>query len=117
MARRSSKKKSSPRRRPGKHLRARTTGIRIVNRFAFLILVAMTCVAVAALSVPQVRKLRELKEELTRTENQEHHVVAFKDQKNRELRALQSDPAYLELIARDRLDLQQTGEQIYRINR
>ena len=115
MARRTAKK--TARRRPGKHLRARTTGIRIVNRFAFIVLVATACVAVAALSVPQVRKLRELKEELARTEAQERHVLAYKDQKNRELSALRSDPAYMELIARDRLDLYRTGERVYRIKR
>ena len=106
-----------PSRRPGRSLRARTTGIRIVNRAAFCLLVILACVAVAALSVPQVRKLRELKEELSRSQTKERHVVAIKDQKYRELRALQSDPAYLELIARDRLDLHQTGERIYRIRR
>ena len=115
MARRSPRK--TARRRPGKHLRARTTGIRIVNRVAFVVLVATACVAVAALSVPQVRHLRSLREELTRAQAQERNVLAIKDQKNRELRALQSDPSYLELIARDRLDLYRTGERIYRIKR
>lgn len=106
------------RRRPaGKHLRARTTGIRIVNRVAFACLVAIACVAVAVLSVPQVRKLRALKEELARSHAQEAHVKSYKDQKSRELAALRSDPSYLELIARDRLDLYRSGERIYRIVR
>jgi cell division protein FtsB len=116
MAARSSSAKM--RKRPaGKHLRARTTGIRIVNRVAFTCLVAIVCVAVAVLSVPQVRKLRAMKEELARTIAQETHVRAYKDQKSRELAALRSDPSYLELIARDRLDLYRTGEHIYRIKR
>lgn len=104
-------------RRPSRHLRARTTGIRIVNRVAFVVLLTIACVAVAVLSVPQVRELRRLKEELARTEAQERHVLSYKDQKTRELRALQSDPAYMEMVARDRLDLYRSGERVYRIKR
>lgn len=102
---------------PGKHLRARTIGIRIVNRVAFGVLVATACVAVVVLSVPQLRKLRSLREELARTQAQETHVLAYRDQKQRELAALRSDPSYLELIARDRLDLQRSGETVFRIKR
>lgn len=121
MARRSpsrrSPSKSSRQSRPGKHLRARTTGIRIVNRVAFTVLVAIACLAVAVLSLPQVRHLRGLKEELSRTNAQESHVRAYKDQKSRELSVLRSDPSYLELVARDRLNLYRSGERIYRIQR
>ena len=99
----------------GQHLRARTAGIRIVNRAAFTLLLLTTCVAMAVLSVPQVRELRTLKEELSRANAQENHVRAYKGQKNRELNALRDDPAYLELVARDRLDLCRSGERIYRI--
>ncbi len=102
---------------PGKHLRVRTTGIRIVNRVAFVVLVATACVAMAVLSVPQVRELRRLKEELARTVTHESHIRSYKEQKGRELSALRSDPSYLELIARDRLDLYRSGERIYRIRR
>lgn len=115
---RSSPTARSRRRRPvGRTLRARTTGIRIVNRAAFVLLVVIACVAVAVLSVPQVRKLRGLKEELARTKAHETHVRAYQDQKSSELSALRSDPSYLELIARDRLDLYRSGERIYRIER
>ena len=121
MARRSPSKSSRKRRpgkrRPGKHLRARTTGIRIVNRVAFTVLAAIACLAVAVLSLPQVRHLRGLKEELSRTNAQESHVRAYKDQKSRELSVLRSDPSYLELVARDRLNLYRSGERIYRIKR
>ena len=106
-----------PGRRPGRHLRAQTRGMRLVNRCAFLVLVGTACVAVAALSLPQVRELRRLKEELTRTEARERHVLQQKDHKSRELAALRDDPSYLELIARDRLDLYRPGEQVLRIRR
>lgn len=109
--------RSRPRRRPGKHLLARTTGIRIINRAAFAVLLIVLCVAVGVLSVPQLRNLRALKEELRRAEAQEEHARSFNDQKARELKALREDPRYLELVARDRLDLQRPGEKIFRFNR
>jgi cell division protein FtsB len=88
-----------------------------VNQVATVLLVVMGCAAIAALSVPQVRKLQQLKDELVRTEARERHVLALKAQTKAELRALQSDPAYMELVARDRLNLYQTGERIFRIRR
>ena len=116
MARRDRSKKHR-RKKAGKHLRARTTGFRIVNRVAFVMLVGVACVAVAALSVPQLRELSRLKAELVRAEAQERHVLDRKEAKERELDALRSDPSYLELIARDRLDLHRTGETVFRIKR
>ncbi|NIP92525.1 MAG: hypothetical protein GWO24_03275 [Akkermansiaceae bacterium] len=106
-----------PKRRPGRHLRARTTGIRIVNRVAFVILITIACVAIAALSVPQVRELRRLKEKLARSKVHENHMRSYRDQKRRELSALRTDPSYLELVARDRLDFYRSGELIYRFRR
>ncbi|MBB07852.1 MAG: hypothetical protein CMN03_06270 [Roseibacillus sp.] len=98
-----------------RHLRARTTGIRIVNRAAFSIFLLIGCVAMGVLSVPQMRTLRSLEEELARANAQESHVLSQREQKRRELTALRDDPAYLELVARDRLDLYRTGERVYRI--
>jgi cell division protein FtsB len=62
-----------------------------------------------------MRKLRALKEELARANALESHVQQERDQKRRDLNALRNDPAYLELVARDRLDLYREGEQVYRI--
>ena len=117
MAHRSPSAKASRRRPVGRHLQARTAGIRIVNRAAFTIFLVTGCVAMAALSIPQMRKLRSLKEELARANAQEHHVRSHKEQKTRELTALRDDPAYLELVARDRLDLYRSGERVYRIEK
>ena len=107
----------SPSRRPSdSNDRGRTTGVRILTRTALSIFLLTGCVALAVLSVPQTRKLRELKEELARARALESHVQDRKDQKRRDLKALRDDPAYLELVARDRLDLYREGEQIYRID-
>ena len=107
---------SQSRRPSDSNVRGRTTGVRILTRTALSIFLLTGCVALAVLSVPQTRKLRELKEELARARALESHVQDRKDQKRRDLKALRDDPAYLELVARDRLDLYREGEQIYRID-
>lgn len=117
MPRQSSCPRDNRRYPSGHHVRARTTGLRIVNRAAFLVLLLTACVAMVVLSVPQLRKLRTLEGELSRASAKENHVRAYKSQKTRELSALRDDPAYLELVARDRLDLYRRGERIYRIAR
>ena len=98
-------------------MRAQTRGLRFVNRLAFVVLVGTGCFAVAVLSVPQVRELRRLREDLARTEVREQHVLEEVDRKERELSAIRTDPSYLELISRDRLDLYHPGERIFRIRR
>lgn len=98
-------------------MRARTAGIQLVNRFAFGVLIAMGCVAIAILALPQVRKLQGLEKELKGVEALEREVLALKDRKNRELTALRNDPDYLELVARDRLDLYEPGERVIRVRR
>lgn len=101
----------------GQSVRERTTGVRIVTRTAFSVFLITACVALGVLSVPQMRKLRALKEELARARALESHVEQEKDQKRRDLNAIRNDPAYLELVARDRLDLYREGEKVYRIER
>jgi cell division protein FtsB len=111
------KKKAKPRRKAGKYLRARTNGLRLVNRLAFAILILMGCVAIALLAMPQVGELRRLEGELIQSEARERETLARKDRGSRELSALKNNPEYLELIARDRLDLYKPGETPVRVIR
>lgn len=91
--------------------------MRVVNQAAFIILVGMGCTAVGVLSIPQVRALQRLESELVDAEDHERAVLGDRDRKSRELTALREDPAYLELVARDRLDLCLEGETVFRIQR
>lgn len=117
MARRRKKgsRKSSPNR--GRFLRVRTAGIRVLNHFAFVVLVLLGCVAVALLSVPEVKRLKSLEAELVWTKEKEAEAQARKDQKRRELKAIKEDPEFLEIKARDRLDYYREGETVFRIDR
>ena len=113
------KKRTRGKRKPqqGRFLRVRTAGIRFLNQCAFVVLVLLGCVAVALLSVPQVKELKRLETEQTYALQQEEEALARKDQKRRELDAIRDNPEYLELIARDRLNLYRKGETIIRVHR
>ncbi len=63
------------------------------------------------------RKLNRMRADLAEVHSQEMAVIERKDAKERELRAIEEDPAYLELIARDRLNYYKPGEHVFRIER
>ena len=119
MARTRNKSRS---RNQGKHgnfnrMRARTermnTGVRLA--FCGLVLTASAAFLVSALK--PYRELNVLRSNLVEVEVQEAAVIDRKDAKERELSAIEEDPAYLELIARDRLNYHKPGEHIFRIER
>lgn len=103
--------------RKGRFLRVRTAGIWVLNRCAFVILVLLGCGAVALLSLPQVKELQRLEAEQALVEDEEIKARARLEQKELELEAIRKDPEYLELVARDRLNLHREGETILRIRR
>lgn len=98
-------------------MRAQTNGLWLMNRLAFATLILMGCTAIALLAVPQVRELRRLESEYSQSLARERETLAQKDRRSRELDALKNNPEYLELIARDRLDLYKPGETPLRIRR
>ncbi len=110
--------KGGKRRRPGgRMMRAWSVGMEIANKCAFGVLIVMGCVAVAILALPQVSQLQNMEGELAKVQERELMTLDEKDRKSRELAALRDDPEYLELMARDRLDLYKPGEKVVRVNR
>lgn len=98
-------------------LRAQTRAIRWFNGF-LLCLFGLSIGALAVASaIPQKRQLHEKRLELARIEEREREVVALKEDAQATYDALREDPEYLELHARDRLNLHRSGERIYRIER
>lgn len=58
-----------------------------------------------------------MESELVDVQRMEKVAIAKKDHKERVDRALEQDPEYLKIIARDRLDLMEEGETIFRFPR
>ena len=96
-------------------MEARTRAINAAN----LVVFAMVCLTAGsfavALALPQGRKLTELEYQLELAKAREDKVLAEKEYRDTELRALREDRAYVELKARDRLDLYREGEKVLRI--
>ena len=88
---------------------------RSLNRLLLLlIVVASSVIAVLAL-IPQLREVRGMtakRDELRQKVEREKELLAAR---SREESLLQNDPEYVEVIARDRLDVMKEGETIFRI--
>jgi hypothetical protein len=103
---------------PGlQRLQARTRIIGVAWRSSFVVFLASAGFAVFAASYPQDRVIRELERQQVTAEELERQVQAEREHRAIELRALREDPAYLELLARDRLDSCLEGEKVLRIRR
>lgn len=77
---------------------------------------AIGSLAVAS-ALPQKREREVKQRELERIRDKEARVIIRKEDKAATYRALREDPEFLELHARDRLNLHRPGETIYRIER
>lgn len=92
-------------------------GMSFLNKAAFVVLLALICVAVGVSVVPQWKKLQELENDLATTLEQEEGILDTADQRRRELQAMRENEEFRELQARDLLDLYHPGETVVRIRR
>ena len=100
-----------------KRLEAQTRVICTFNRIIFAVMGLVLGMAVVASALPQKRKLEDLEFKLARALEEEKRVLAEKDYREIEYRAMKEDPGFLELKAMDRLNLHREGEKVYRIKR
>jgi len=98
-------------------LEARTRVIRGAGRAVFVAFGVALGFVVVATAVPQRRELEKLEALLRQAEERERNVMAERDHRSIELRALREDPAFLEIHARDRLDYSREGERVLRQRR
>ncbi len=98
-------------------LRAQTRAIHWVNGVVLCLFgLSLGALAVAS-ALPQKRQLEEKRLELARIEEKEREVIAVKEDSRASYEALREDPEYLEMHARDRLNLHLPDEKIYRPER
>lgn len=99
------------------HLEARGRVIQWVKKFALMGCCVAGGFVVVATAFPQRRTLEKLEANLKLAQERERLVVAERDTRRIELRALREDPGYLEIHARDRLDYYREGERVLRFRR
>jgi cell division protein FtsB len=85
------------------------------NRVLLTLLFLAVCLVIISLFVPPYKKLQMGHEEIGKLQAQRDEQQALLSKQSREVNLLKTDPAYLETIARDRLDLMKDGETIFRI--
>lgn len=88
----------------------------LLNRFLILLIICGTLALTLMTFYPEWRKLSTMRRSL---QSKQHDLEQLKNQathRERELYLLQHDKEYLELIARDRLDLMKPNETIFRLS-
>ena len=98
-------------------MRARTERMNTGVRLAFCGLVLTACTAFLVSALKPYRDLGAMRTDLADVLERESAVIDRKDAKERELHAIETDPGYLEIIARDRLNFYKPGEHVFRIER
>jgi hypothetical protein len=100
-----------------KRLEAQTRVICTANRIVVAVIALVLGLAVVASALPQKRKLQDLEFQLARVLEEEKQVMAEKEHREIEYRAMKEDPEFLELKARDRLNLHREEERVFRVRR
>ncbi|MEO8206745.1 MAG: septum formation initiator family protein [Chthoniobacterales bacterium] len=87
-----------------------------INRLIFFLILVTIAGLIFLSFYPEWKRLRDLRQNTSNLRQE----VAKKEQllraKSNEVYLLQNDPEYLEVIARDRLDMMKEGETIYRLD-
>ena len=98
-------------------LEARTRLVKALVRCAFVLFCVSLGFVVVAMAVPQHSLLKKLEAKVAEAKEREKVALADRDHRRIELQALREDPAYLEIHARDRLNMCREGERILRFKR
>jgi len=110
--------KRSSRHRGYNKMKVRTERLKLTVRFALCLFVLTASITFLATTLKPYRELGKLREYYS-SEVQELERVKLErlDEKEREYDAIEHDPQYLGLIARDRLHYYKPGEHVFRIER
>jgi cell division protein FtsB len=85
------------------------------NRVLLLLLLLAVWLVIVSMFVPPYKKLKIGHAEIDNLQARRDEQQVLLSRQTREVNLLKTDPAYLETIARDRLDLMKEGETIFRV--
>ena len=85
------------------------------NRVLLTLLLLAVWLVIVSLFVPPYKKLKIGHADIDKLQAQRDEQQVLLSRQTREVNLLKTDPAYLETIARDRLDLMKEGETIFRV--
>jgi len=87
------------------------------TRATIAILVISVCTAFAVTSIPQLKRVDRMEQELAQLQLTEQRYNNEREIRGLKIDCLRNDPSYLELRARDRIDYYHPGESVIRIQR
>ena len=100
-----------------RRLEVRTRAFQRAGHAVFWVLCMAVGFVVVATAVPQKRRVEELEEKLAQANVREQDMLAERESYEIEHRALREDPAFLEIHARDRLNVYREGERVLRFHK
>ena len=86
-----------------------------LNRVLAVLLVLAVWLVIISLFVPPYKRLMQSRAEIDNLQSRVDEQKKLLGRRSHEVTLLQTDPTYLETIARDRLDLMKEGETIFRL--
>jgi cell division protein FtsB len=86
-----------------------------LNRILLVLLVVAIWLGIVTLFVPPYKRLTKSRSEIDQLQAQVSEQKGLLARQTRQVYLLKTDAAYLETIARDRLDLMKEGETIFRL--
>jgi len=95
--------------------RAEGGGFHTLNRLLILVIIVALCAGAVITSIPIFKQYRDQNEKISQFQKELAREKAFYARRVREEQLLKNDPAYLEIISRDRLDVMKPGETIIRL--
>ncbi len=100
-----------------RYLALQTRVLRMMRQCMLFLMVACLPVCLYVLTLPEQRKVEELNAKLELARLEEKSVRDENDRITRELTAYRTNPKYLEIIARDHLNMYKEGETVIKIER
>jgi len=80
------------------------------------LIVACTVLTVSFAFYPEWTRLTDMKHDLARQKDRLAELQKLAADRDQEVHLLQSDPEYLEIYAREKLDMMKDGETIFRLS-
>ena len=86
-----------------------------LNSILRVLLAVAVLLVIVSLFLPLSKKRAQSQLEIDRLQAQVNDQKTLLARQTREVNLLKTDPAYLEIMARDRLDLMKEGETVFRL--
>ena len=86
-----------------------------LNSILRVLLAVAVLLVIVSLFLPLSKKRAQSQVEIDRLQAQVNDQKTLLARQTREVNLLKTDPAYLEIMARDRLDLMKEGETVFRL--